>query len=70
MLSLPTIEAEDRVEEWPWRPEVLAGLAPGSSELLLRETGFYLEVSEVRQDVDSRYRPAEYQWVIARTPGE
>jgi SAM-dependent methyltransferase len=71
MLSLPTIEAEDRVEEWLDVPMFFAGITPMRSERLLRETGFDLEMSEVRDEgVDDGYGPVEFHWVIARKPGD
>lgn len=69
MLSLPTIEADDRVEEWLDVAMFFAGVAPQSCERFLRETGFYLELSEVRGEVDARYGSAEHHWVVARKPG-
>jgi cyclopropane fatty-acyl-phospholipid synthase-like methyltransferase len=68
MLSLPTTAAEDRVEEWLGVPMFFAGVTPQSGERLLRETGFHLEVSERREELDVRYGPAVHQWVIARKP--
>lgn len=69
MLSLPTIEAEDRVEEWLGVPMFFAGITPQSSERLLRKTGFQLELSDVREEVEARYGPVQFHWVIARKPG-
>ena len=67
MLSLPTIEAPDRVEEWLDVPMFFAGMTPSSSERLLREAGFRLEASEIRDEgVDDGYGPVEFHWVIAR----
>lgn len=69
MLSLPTIEAEDRVEEWLGVPLYFARFTPRLTERLLRDTGFHLEVSEVREEgVDDGYGPVEFHWVIARKP--
>jgi hypothetical protein len=46
-----------------------AGFTPQSGEQLLRETGFHLEMSEVREEgVDDGYGPVESHWVIARKP--
>jgi cyclopropane fatty-acyl-phospholipid synthase-like methyltransferase len=68
MLSLLTIEDVDRVEEWLGVPMFFAGFTPQSGERLLRETGFHLEMSEVREEgVDDGYGPVETHWVIART---
>lgn len=69
MASLPTIEAEDRVEEWLDVPMFFASLALPSYERLLRQTGFRLELSEFREEVEPRYGPSGHHWVIARKPG-
>jgi cyclopropane fatty-acyl-phospholipid synthase-like methyltransferase len=66
MLSLSTIEADDRVEEWIGAPMFFARFTPGLSERLLREAGFELELSEVRDEVDPTYGPTDFHWVIAR----
>jgi cyclopropane fatty-acyl-phospholipid synthase-like methyltransferase len=69
MLSLSTIEADDRVEEWLDVPMFFARFTPHLSERLLREAGFHLEMSEVREEgVDDGYGPVEFHWVIARKP--
>ena len=70
MLSLSTIEAEDRVEEWLDAPMFFARFTPELSERLLIETGFQLEMSEVREETDERYGPTEFHWVIARKPDD
>lgn len=70
MTSLLTTEAEDRVERWLGVPMFFAGFRPGSSERLLHENGFELELSEVRTEVDPRYGPNDAHWVIARKPDE
>jgi cyclopropane fatty-acyl-phospholipid synthase-like methyltransferase len=67
MASVLTSEAEDRVEEWLGVPMFFAGSTPGSGERLLRETGFHIEMSEVREEgVDDGYGPVTSHWVIAR----
>jgi SAM-dependent methyltransferase len=68
MSSFLTTEAEDRVEEWLGVPMFFAGFEPGSSERLLREAGFDLELSEVRRETDPQYGPSDTHWVIARKP--
>jgi SAM-dependent methyltransferase len=69
MLSLPTIEAEDRVEEWLGVPMFFARFTPRLSERLLGKIGFHLEMSEVRDEgVDDGYGPVAFHWVIARKP--
>lgn len=70
MLSLATIEAENRVEEWLGVPMYFARFTPRLSERLLREAGFQFELSEVREEgVDDGYGPVRSHWVIARKPG-
>jgi cyclopropane fatty-acyl-phospholipid synthase-like methyltransferase len=71
MLSLSTIEAEDRVEKWLDVPMFFARFTPGLSERLLSEIGFTLEMSDIREEgVDDGYGPVEFHWVIARKPGD
>jgi cyclopropane fatty-acyl-phospholipid synthase-like methyltransferase len=71
MTSLLRSEAEDRVEEWLGVPMFFAGSTPDSGERLLHETGFDLEMSEVREEgVDDGYGPVTSYWVIARKPDE
>ncbi len=51
------------------RPMYFARFTPRLSERLLRDTGFHLEVSEVREEgVDDGYGPVEFHWVVARKP--
>jgi SAM-dependent methyltransferase len=69
MLSLSTIDAEDRVEEWLDVPMYFARCTPRLSERLLRQTGFDLEMSDVRDEgVDDGYGPVEFRWIVARKP--
>jgi SAM-dependent methyltransferase len=68
MLSLPTTEAPDRVEEWLDVPMFFGGTSPPRSERLLREAGFHLELSEIREEMQARYGPTDFHWVIARKP--
>jgi SAM-dependent methyltransferase len=69
MLSLSTIEAEDRVEEWLHVPMYFARFTPQLNERLLQEAGFQLELSEVREEgVDDGYGPVEFHWIIAMKP--
>jgi cyclopropane fatty-acyl-phospholipid synthase-like methyltransferase len=70
MLSLLTTAADDRVEEWLDVPMFFAGIEPQSYERSLREIGFHLELSEVREEMDARYGPAQHRWVIARKPDD
>jgi cyclopropane fatty-acyl-phospholipid synthase-like methyltransferase len=68
MTSLLTIEAEDRVEEWLGVPMFFAGVEPEATEHILRETGFQIELFELREEMDAQYCPSESRWVIARKP--
>ena len=68
MLSISTIEAEDRVEEWLDVPMYFARFTPRLNERLLRECGFTLELSEIREEVDGRYGPTDFHWIVARKP--
>jgi cyclopropane fatty-acyl-phospholipid synthase-like methyltransferase len=68
MTSLQTMEAEDRVEEWLDVPMFFAGLSVPSYERLLRQTGFELELSEFREEVDPIYGLGGHHWVIAQRP--
>jgi SAM-dependent methyltransferase len=69
MLTLGTIDSEDRVEEWLGVPMFFAGRGPETTERLLLEAGFQVEMSEERGEVEARYGPVEFRWVIARKPG-
>jgi phosphoglycerate dehydrogenase-like enzyme/SAM-dependent methyltransferase len=68
MLSLSTIAAGDRVEEWLDVPMYFARFTPGLSERLMKEKGFDIEMSENRWEVEARYGPVDFHWVIARKP--
>jgi phosphoglycerate dehydrogenase-like enzyme/SAM-dependent methyltransferase len=68
MLTLPTMAAGDRVEEWLDVPMYFARFTPGLSERLLKETGFGIEMSEIRWEVEAQYGPTDFHWVIVRKP--
>jgi SAM-dependent methyltransferase len=68
MLTLPTNDAPGEVEEWLDVPMFFAGFPPETNERLLREVGFDIELSEIREEVEARYGPARFHWVIARKP--
>jgi cyclopropane fatty-acyl-phospholipid synthase-like methyltransferase len=70
MLTLSAGDNEDVIEpDWLGVPMFFAGFTPETNERLLRETGFHLEISEVREEVEARYGLARFHWVIARKPG-
>ena len=68
MMSLPTIEAEDRVEVWLDVPMFFAGITPQASERMLRKTGFEIELSEIRGEEEPEYGPTDFHWVIGSKP--
>jgi SAM-dependent methyltransferase len=70
MTSLLSAEAEDRVEEWLNVQMFFAGVRPHSYERSLRRTGFKIELSEFREEIDPRYGPGGHPWVIARKPDD
>jgi cyclopropane fatty-acyl-phospholipid synthase-like methyltransferase len=70
MLSLSTIAAGDRVEEWLDVPMYFARFTPGLSERLLNKAGFDIETSEIRWEEEPRYGPTDFHWVIAKKPAD
>jgi SAM-dependent methyltransferase len=68
MLTLPTSGQEDDVEEWLGVPMFFAAFTPETSERMVQEAGFELELSEIRHEVEARYGPVKFHWVIARKP--
>jgi hypothetical protein len=53
MLSLLTVEADDRVEEWLEVPMFFAGWTPGLGERALHGLGYEIELSKFREDPTS-----------------
>ena len=70
LLTMTTAQADDRVEEWLNVPMFFAGFAPEKARRLLRGVGFQLELSEIREEIEERYGPTDFHWVIARKPVE
>jgi len=71
MLSLGASDSAGAIEEeWLGVPMFFAGFAPETNERLLRETGFHLEISEVREEMEARYGVVRFHWVIARKPDD
>jgi SAM-dependent methyltransferase len=64
MMSVPTIEAEDRVEVWLDVPMFFASVGFASYDRLLRRTGFHVELAEYREESDG----GGHGWVIASKP--
>ena len=70
MLSLGTTDMDDGVEDWLGVPVFFARrFVPETNERLLRETGFHLEFSEVREELEARYGVVRFHWVRAKKPG-
>lgn len=67
MLSISTFEDVDRVEEWLDVPTYFARFTPGLTERLIEQAGFSIVLSELRDEVDDRYGPTDFRWIIARS---
>lgn len=70
MFSLGTSDNAGEIEDWLGVPMFFAGFTPETNERLLRENGFDLEMSEIRDDftVGPSGGPERFHWVIARKP--
>jgi cyclopropane fatty-acyl-phospholipid synthase-like methyltransferase len=68
LAALPTMEAEDRVEEWLDVPMFFAGIEPEQYERALGRVGFEIEMSEVRFATQEAWGLSEPLWIIARKP--
>jgi SAM-dependent methyltransferase len=72
MFSLGTWDNAGEIEpDWLGVPMFFAGFQPETNERLLRENGFDLEMSEIREEitVGPSGGPERFQWVIAKKPG-
>jgi cyclopropane fatty-acyl-phospholipid synthase-like methyltransferase len=70
MISLGVGSDEGSVQEsWLGVPMFFASHEPGTNARLLREGGFDLELSEIREETEAEYGPVRFQWVIARKRG-
>jgi cyclopropane fatty-acyl-phospholipid synthase-like methyltransferase len=68
LAALPTMEDDDRVEEWLDVPMFFAGIEPQLHERALRQVGFELELCEGRFPTEEAWGLNEPLWVIARKP--
>lgn len=67
MLSLGAADTEDGIEsDWRGVPMFFAGFRPETNERLSLETGFTLELSQIREEADGEL--VRFHWVIARRP--
>ena len=60
---------EDVEEDWLGVPMYFAGIPFEDDERILREAGFELELSEVREEVEHDGQSVSFHWAIARKPG-
>jgi cyclopropane fatty-acyl-phospholipid synthase-like methyltransferase len=71
MLSLGANDTEDAIEEdWLGVPMFFAGFKPETNDGLLREVGFRVELSKVREAVTGDGVVERFHWVIAKRPAE
>jgi cyclopropane fatty-acyl-phospholipid synthase-like methyltransferase len=71
MLSLGANDTQNAIQEdWLGVPMFFAGFKPETNERLLRETGFHLEISEVREAVTMDGEVERFHWAIARRPAQ
>jgi SAM-dependent methyltransferase/ribosomal protein S18 acetylase RimI-like enzyme len=68
LAALPTMEAEDRVEEWLDVPMFFAGVEPSGYERALRDVGFDVETDVIRFATQEAWGVSEPRWIIARKP--
>jgi cyclopropane fatty-acyl-phospholipid synthase-like methyltransferase len=68
LAGVPTMDDDDRVEEWLDFPMFFAGIEPHLHERALRDAGFELELCEVRFAMQAWWGLSEPLWVIARKP--
>ena len=69
MLTLGAGDTVDEVQEdWLGVPMFFAGFEPDANERSLLDTGFELELSETRSQIEEGEGEATFHWVIARKP--
>jgi hypothetical protein len=66
LAALPTMEAEDRVEEWLDAPMFFAGIEPEMFDRALRTAGFEIAMSEIRVPTQEWWGRNEPRWIIAK----
>jgi hypothetical protein len=70
MLSLGAGSNQGSVQEgWLGVPMFFAGHDAGTNDRLLRQAGFDLELSELREENEAEFGTVRFHWVIARKPG-
>jgi cyclopropane fatty-acyl-phospholipid synthase-like methyltransferase len=69
MASLGAGQSDDEVQEdWLGVPMFFASFEPDVNERSLLDTGFELELSETRSQIEEGEGEATFHWVIARKP--
>lgn len=69
MASLGAGDTEDEIQaDWLGVPMFFAGFEPDANERALFATGFELELSETRSQIEDGEGEATFHWVIARKP--
>ena len=69
MLTLGAGDTVDEVQEdWLGVPMFFAGFEPDANERSLLDTGFELELSETRSQIEEGEGEVTFHWVIARKP--
>jgi RimJ/RimL family protein N-acetyltransferase/SAM-dependent methyltransferase len=64
--SFPMGEDDDIEEDWIGAPMFFGGIGHEATVTALRETGFELDLEEVRDDTDADMQGESFLWVIAR----
>jgi SAM-dependent methyltransferase len=68
LAGLPTFPDEDRIHEWLGVPMFFAGIEPGGFDQALLESGFEIDMSELRFGSQEAWGWSEPRWIIARKP--
>jgi SAM-dependent methyltransferase len=68
--SFPSGDDGDAIQEdWLGVPMFFGGMGRDATEAALREIGFRLEISEIKEEVEKDGATVAFLWVIARKPG-
>ncbi len=68
--SFPTGSGDDSIQEdWLGVPMFFGGIGRDATEASLRQIGFRLEISDVKEEVEGDGTTADFLWAIARKPG-
>lgn len=68
--SFPTGIGDNSIQDdWLGVPMFFGGIGRDATEASLRQIGFRLEISEVKEEVEEDGTTADFLWTIARKPG-